>query len=49
MRRFKVPGFCRFMAWWDHRMHESRLHPKFGIICDVYDWSLGLSWREARS
>jgi|GEM_PF-5536626 len=47
MWRFKVPGFCRTMAWLDGRMHELGL--EVGLVCAVYDWSLGLTWREARS
>jgi hypothetical protein len=47
MRRFKVPGLCRTLAWLDGRTHQRDLRP--GIVCALYDWSLGLTWREARS
>jgi hypothetical protein len=51
-RRFRVPGFCRSVAWLDTTMH-TRLGwlplPFHAFVCDLYDWSLGLTWREARS
>ena len=52
MRRFKVPGFCRAVERLDTFTH-ARLGwlplPVHDLVCALYDWSLGLTWREARS
>ena len=52
MRRFKIPGFCRAVEQLDTFTH-TRLGwlplPFHDVICAAYDWSLGLTWREARS
>jgi hypothetical protein len=47
MRRWKVPGFCRGVELLDRVNHA--LGFRVGILCDLYDWGLGLTWREARS
>jgi hypothetical protein len=52
MRRFGVPGFCRTVERLDTFTH-GRLGwlplPVHDLVCALYDWSLGLTWREARS
>ena len=47
LRRWRVPGFCRAVRVLDWLNHK--LNYKLGIICDLDDWSLGLTWKEARS
>jgi hypothetical protein len=52
VRRWKVPGFCRAVERLD-----TLTHTRLGwlplwvhdLMCAIYDWSLGLTWREARS
>jgi len=50
--RYKVPGFRRAVGRLDTYLH-ARLGfmplPIQNLVCALYDWSLGLTWREARS
>lgn len=52
MRRSQIPGFCRAVERLDTAVH-TRLGwlplPVHDLICALYDWSLGLSWQQARS
>jgi hypothetical protein len=41
---------ARLDGYLHHRLGESdQRRWRVGLICDLYDWSLGLTWREARS
>ena len=46
MRRYR---FSPAVNWLDEFMHAHLAWLPQGFLCDLRDWCLGMTWREARS